>query len=182
MRYGQQQNLLSQPESDHAMRVYTSFAQATALPLNYRETIPESYEDTMGHMNVRHYGVLADEGATAFFATLGLDEAYYTTHQNGMFALRQFVQYANEVHIGSTIAVHVRLLGYSEKRLHFMQFLVNETAQNIAATFEMLGSHADLKLRKTSPFPEHIAANLQQVWDEHHRLGWEAPVSGIIKP
>lgn len=164
------------------MRVYTTVEQATALPMQYRETIPEAYKDAMGHMNVRHYGALGDEGATAFFMSFGLNEQYYTTQQNGMFALRMFVQYVNEVHVGATVAVHARLLGYSEKRVHFIQFLVNETKQNIAATFEMVGSHADLTLRKTSPFPPEIVVNLQATYEEHSALDWDAPVSGILKP
>lgn len=164
------------------MRVYTTFEEATALPLHYRETIPESYRDQMGHMNVRHYGSLADEGATAFFQTLGLTEAYTQDHSSGMFALRQFVQYINEVYVGATVAVHSRLLGYSEKRVHFIQFLVNETTGTIAATFEMLGSHADLKLRRTSPFPTAIIAHLETTLQAHRALGWDAPTCGILKP
>lgn len=164
------------------MRVYTTIEQAQQLPCFHQEVIPESYIDIMGHVNIRHYLGLFDEGGWKFFESVGMSEKYYRENQAGGFALRQFITYVNEVRIGETVAVHTRLLARSEKRIHFMGFLVNESTQKIAATLEALGTHADMKTRRTSPYPPQITEKLDALIAEHQKLDWEAPTCGILKP
>ncbi len=157
-------------------------AQLNPLPIFHHETIPESYRDVMGHMNIRWYMALFDEAAWNFFATFGIDVAYTKSANAGAFALQQFITYLAEVHIGETIVVRTRLLGYSAKRVHFMHFMINETTSTVAATMEVLGAHADLSARRTSPFPSPIVAKLEQILQTNADLDWEAPICGVIKP
>ncbi len=152
------------------------------LPLFWRDTVKESHLDIMGHMNVRHYMALFDEAVWYFFTSFGMDGDYYKAGDGGAFALQHFIRYLAEVHVGEDVSVRARVLGRSEKRIHFMLFLVNETRENLAATMEVLGSHADLATRRTSPFPEAIAARIDEVAEEHRRLDWAAPVCGVISP
>jgi acyl-CoA thioester hydrolase len=159
-----------------------SIQQLEALPLFYRTTIPESYLDAMGHMNVRWYMAVFDEAAWKFFASVGMDQTYYENHHGGGFALKQFVRYLAEVRAGETVAVRTRVLGRSAKRIHFMHFMISETAQRLAATLEVLGSHADLRAQRTSPYPPQIAARIDALLAEHRQLDWEAPVCGVIHP
>jgi acyl-CoA thioester hydrolase len=63
-----------------------------------------------------------------------------------------------------------------------MLFMVNESKGNLAATLETLGSHADIKARRTSPYPPHIAARMDAILAEHQALDWAAPVCGVIRP
>lgn len=156
--------------------------QVEQLPMYHRETIPTDYLDLMGHMNIRWYVALYDIAAWKFFESFGMTEAYYRTEQAGGFALKQFIQYLAEVRVGETVAIHGRLLGRSAKRIHFMLFMVNETTQVLASTFEVLGSHADMRIRRTSPYPPQIAAKLDAAIAEQSALGWDAPVCGVISP
>ncbi|MEO1646120.1 MAG: thioesterase family protein, partial [Chloroflexota bacterium] len=78
------------------MRVYTTIEQAQQLPCYHRQTIPKDYLDVMGHMNVRYYMALFDEGGWGFFRALGMDEAYYRDNNAGGFALRQYITYVAE--------------------------------------------------------------------------------------
>ncbi|MBI5666435.1 MAG: thioesterase family protein [Chloroflexi bacterium] len=151
-----------------------------ALPLYHRATIPPEYQDAMGHMNVRWYMALFDEAAWRFFESFGMDADYYQNERGGGFALKHFVQYLAEVHVGETVAIRGRLLGRSAKRVHFMLFMVNETRGALAATLEGLGSHADMRLRRTAPYPDHIAARIDALLAEHGALDWDAPVCGVI--
>jgi len=164
------------------MRVYTTIEQVQQLPCFHREVIPETYIDIMGHVNIRHYLALFDEGGWKFFASIGMDENYYRENHAGGFALRHFITYVNEVRVGETVAVHIRFLAHSEKRIHFMGFLVNETTQAVAATLEALGTHADMKIRRTSPYPQQLREKFDAIIAEHQKLDWEAPVCGILKP
>lgn len=159
-----------------------STAELAQLPLLHRAVIPPDYLDAMEHMNVRWYMALFDEGAWRFFASFGMDAEYYRTRQAGGFALKHFIQYFAEVRVGETVAIRGRVLGRTAKRVHFMLFMVNETTDKLAATLEALGSHADMRIRRTAPYPDDLAARLDALIAEQSVLTWDAPVCGIIAP
>jgi acyl-CoA thioester hydrolase len=152
----------------------------TALPLVYRVTIPEEYRDMMGHMNIRWYMLLYDEAGIPLFEQLGLTLDYYRQNRTGGFDLEHHIHYLAEVNIGDTVAVYARLLGRTAKRLHYMLFMVNQTRGLLSSTFECVNSHADLAVRRTSPFPEHFAARADAMLAEHRQLDWDAPTCGAM--
>jgi acyl-CoA thioesterase FadM len=153
-----------------------------SLPLVYRITIPDEYRDAMGHMNVRWYVALFDEAGIPLFDRLGLTMDYYERNHTGGFDLEHHTHFLNEVHIGDMVAIRARLLGRSAKRLHYVLFMVNETRGVLSATLEVMNSHADLSVRRTSPYPDHITARIDAMLAEHMRLDWDAPVCGAMKP
>ncbi len=155
-------------------------AQVHLLPCYARTTIGPEHLDAMGHMNIRWYMALYDEAAWAFFAAFGMDEAYFHEYHGGGFALEHHIRYLAEVLPGDDVAVHVRLLGFSAKRIHFMGFMVNETQARLASTLEALGAHADTRLRRVSPFPPVIAERLAALLADHSTLDWEAPTFGVV--
>lgn len=156
--------------------------QITQLPCYHRATIPQAYLDVMGHMNIRHYMGLFDDAAWGFFADFGMTEAYYQSTTGGAFALEQHICYLAEVHLGETVAIHTRVNGRTAKRIHFIHFMINETTSKLAATLEVIGSHANRETRRTSPFPPEIAAQIDQLLASHRQLNWSAPLCGIMKP
>ncbi|MBI5064082.1 MAG: thioesterase family protein [Desulfatitalea sp.] len=157
-----------------------SLAQIARLPLYHRQTIPTEYIDAMGHMNVRWYMALFDNATWRFFDAMGLDDAYFERTHAGGFALKHFVTYWAEVQAGQTVAVHTRILGRSDKRFHFMHFMVNESAGVTAAALESLGTHVDLRQRKSSPLPARIAKRFDTQLVEDRQLPWPAPICGAI--
>lgn len=150
------------------------------LPLFHRAVVPETYLDGMGHMNIRYYLALFDDANWLFFVSFGMDQAYYDNTTGGLFALEQHIRYFAEVRRGQTIAVRTRILGLSPKRIHFMHFMVNESTEKLASTLETVTSHVDLTVRRTSPFPDHIAANIDAILIEHRNLTWAAPICGVM--
>jgi acyl-CoA thioester hydrolase len=153
-----------------------------ALPVTHRATIPESYLDDMGHMNVMWYTHLFDRAVVAFFASFGLHRAYFDANQAGTFALEKHTRYLAEVRLGANVAVRTRALGRSAKRLHFMHFLVNEDKNVLSCTSEVVGSHIDMRVRRSSPLPEPIARAYDSLLAAHAALPWAAPVCGVMKP
>lgn len=151
------------------------------LPRYHTETIPEEYLDIMGHMNVRWYVVLFSRAVTGLFREIGMTEEYFAPGESGSFALRQFINYLAEVRVGEEISVHTRLVGRSEKRIHLVHFMVNQSRQVLSATMEALISHADLKLRKTSPFPPEIASRIDSLVSSCNELPWAPPLCGAIQ-
>ena len=151
------------------------------LPLYHREAIPRDYLDAMGHMNVRWYMALFDTAIWQFFESYGLDNDYFAEKKSGVFALKHVVQYYAEVKVGETVGLRIRLLGRSGKRFQFMGFMINESTGKLAATLEVLGTHADLTLRRASPLPPAITRRFDAQLAEDRALDWEAPVSGAIE-
>jgi len=135
----------------------------------------------MGHMNIRWYFDLFAKSGRKFFASHGLDEDYFRGGNFGVFTLKQYIQYFAEVRDRQTVAVHTRLIGRSNKRFHFMHFMINETTTQLASTFEALITHADLKIRRAAPMPAHIAKNFNATLNKDEKLEWEAPVCGAMK-
>ena len=154
--------------------------QLQALPLYHHQTIPDDYIDAMGHMNVRWYMALFDEATWHFFDDVNLSADYFKTYHAGGFALRQFINYWSEVRAGQVVGVRTRLLGRSDKRFHFMHFIINETTGQAAASLESLGTHADLRQRRSSPLPADIAERMDAHLERNGRLDWQAPICGAI--
>ena len=153
----------------------------TALPAVYRVTVPEEFRDENGHMNVRGYMAIFDDAGYPFVAALGLTPEYHQQHGTGGFDLEHHLHYLNEVHIGDTVVVHIRVLGRSSKRIHYMMFMVNETRGTLASTFECVNSFADLTQRRTAPYPPEIAAKIDVLLTDHRVLNWDAPVCGVMR-
>lgn len=154
--------------------------QLETLPVSHRETIPYDYIDAYGHMNVRFYFALWEKGAHGFMQHLGADVHTSLELGYGNWVLRQVVDYHAEVREGDSVAVCGRLVGRSAKRLHNKYWMVNETKGVVAASSEVLVTCADLKLRKTAPYPESMSKSIDARLAEFEALDWETPVSGAI--
>ena len=149
------------------------------LPITFEATIPESYLDSMGHMNVMWYTHLFSHAMGGLFELVGMDRHYFQTHQAGSFALAQHFNYRKEVRVGEHMVLRSRVLGRSEKKFHVMHFMTKES-NVLAATGEFLGAHIDMRYRRTAPFAPYIAENLDRLIAEHAALGWDAPVCGAM--
>lgn len=155
-------------------------AQVRQLPRFHRATIGPEHLDEMGHMNIRWYMAFYDATAWAFAGTVGMDMAYFRAHQSGVFALEHHIRYLAEVMAGDEIAVHGRLVGVSEKRFHFIGFILNETQDRLASTAEALVAYADMRVRRVAPFPPLVAERLQEALARHAQVDWPLPLCGIM--
>lgn len=153
----------------------------SALPITHHQIIPESYLDEMGHMNVAWYTHLFSEAAGGLLHLCGMTAEYFTSNQAGCFALEAHIRYLAEVRAGESVTVRTRLIGWSPKRLHKIHFLTKDATGQLAATGEFIGSHIDMRVRRTSPMPAEIQALVARLAAEHARLPWEAPTCGIMK-
>lgn len=151
------------------------------LPVVYRAPVPHEYRDAMDHMNVRWYLTLYDAAGDNMYQLYGQTPEYYQANQTGGFDLEHHIRYLAQVRIGDTVAIRARLLHRTAKRLHYMMFMVNETRGVLSSTFECINSHADLKLRRTSPYPDPIAAQIDALIAQHRLLTWDAPVCGAME-
>jgi acyl-CoA thioester hydrolase len=150
------------------------------LPITCEATIPQSYLDSMGHMNVMWYTHLFGRATGGLFKLMGMDHEYFKAHNTGSFALAQHFVYRKEVRVGEHVTLRSRLLSRSEKKFHIMHFMSKTEGHVLAATGEFLGAHIDMQSRRTSPFAPHIAENIDRLLAEHRALDWDAPVCGAL--
>jgi acyl-CoA thioester hydrolase len=149
-------------------------------PVCLRATVPDSYRDSNGHMNVRWYIALFDDAGDTLHDWMGLTQAYHAAHGTGTFDLEYHVNFISEVLPGEDVVVYIRLVAYSAKRLHYVMFLVNATRGKLAATLECINAFADLRVRRTAPWPPEVAAKLAAAVEADGRLDWAPPLSGAM--
>jgi acyl-CoA thioesterase FadM len=150
-------------------------------PVCLRATVPESYRDSNGHMNVRWYIALFDDAGDTLHDWMGATPAYHAAHGTGTFDLEYHVNFVHEVLPGEDVTVYVRLVGLTAKRLHYVMFLVNRTRGKLAATLECINAFADLRVRRTAPWPPEVAAKTAEAVAAHGQLDWAPPLSGAMQ-
>ncbi len=161
-------------------RLQLNLDEVLQLPQTYEATIPEDYLDMMGHMNVMWYTHLFSMAMGGVFRLTGLTREYMEQHHSGMFVLESHIRYFSEVRVSQQVSVHSRILNRTAKRIHAIHFLINHDKQDVAATFELVSSHIDMQLRRTSPLPESLAARFDELVVAHAALDWPPPVCGSM--
>ena len=151
------------------------------LPRTHELVIPDTYLDLMGHMNVSWYSHLFSSGTIGTFRLMGLDQEYFQHQQAGSFALATHILYLAEVLVGKHVSVRSRILGVSEKRFHFMLFMINDDDRVLSATCEFVGAHMDMKTRRIAPMPAEVRETIQSYCDKHAQLPWKPPLCGVMQ-
>lgn len=154
----------------------------STLPITYQATIPSDYLDDMGHMNVMWYTHLFDKGVYGAFELMGLNLEYMQAHNSGGFALESHIRYLREVRVDAKVTIYSRFIARTQRRFHLMNFMQNDSRQEAAATFEVVGAHIDMSIRRMAAFPTAIADNLDALIREHSLLDWDPPLCGVMKP
>jgi acyl-CoA thioesterase FadM len=60
-------------------------------------------------------------------------------------------------------------------------FMVDETRDTLSAIFECINAFADLKVRKTAPFPPEIATKIEAGVAASAALDWPPPVCSVMR-
>jgi acyl-CoA thioester hydrolase len=155
----------------------------TALePVCLRLTIPESYRDANGHMNMRWYLVIYDDAGEVLHERLGLTPEFHQARGTGTVDLEHHIHFLSEVMPLEQVAVYVRCVAWTPKRLQYLLFLVNETRGKLASMFECINAFLDANERKTAPFPPEIAGRIAEAVKAGEALDWAAPVCGAMRP
>jgi acyl-CoA thioester hydrolase len=152
------------------------------LPVTCQQVIPRDWIDEMGHVNVMWYTHLFSRASMGFFDSFGLNREYFEANKTGSFALKVHIIYVREIKAGQSITIHTRAIARSERRLHYMHFLLIDEGPLLATTAEYISGHIDMRVRRTAPFPPQIAARYDAILAEHERLDWNAPVCGALEP
>lgn len=164
--------------------IQTPFSGATNV-------VRPEWIDYNGHMNVGYYHVAFDIAAEPFFIWLGLDAEFRAANHSSTFALESHLNFHREVKQGDLLRYESRLLHADQKALHYYQEMFHAEHGYLAATYESLSMHMDMRVRKIAPMPASLFARTQEVlaahqtlprpWQVGHVIGTK-PLSGTKPP
>jgi acyl-CoA thioester hydrolase len=150
------------------------------LPAQVDQTIPPEFIDENGHTNIGRYLEL---GGRALWQRcqldLGMTLDYLETRGLSTFTAEHHLTYLAEVLEGERVTVHAKLIGRSDKAMHTISLIVNQTQQRLACVMEAMIVHIDMGPRRPSPFPDDIAA-LIDVGLKADNVAWPVPLSGSM--
>jgi acyl-CoA thioester hydrolase len=132
--------------------------------------VEPAWIDYNGHLNMAYYNVLFDRAVDEAFALVGFGPDYVKRRNCSFFTAEVHVRYLRELNAGDPVRVTVQLLDCDAKRLHFFEQLFHAAEGWVSATSEDIALHVDLESKKTAPFPDYVAARLQEMKASHARL------------
>lgn len=156
--------------------------QVLELPATLRLTIPPTWEDRNGHVNVQHYTALYDLAGDPFMLSMGIDESYARDRRIGFFDLEHHTWFLDEIHVGHEVTAHSCLVARSLKRIQGLLFIVDATRGRLASALEFLSSAVDLETRRTTPIPAEVAQTVDRLIAEQRARGWALPTCGTLAP
>ena len=134
------------------------------------EIVKDEWIDYNGHLNMAFYNVLFDKGVDFFYDRIGVGEEYTRIGMGSVFTLEVHLQYLQELNLHDRVRVHLQLLDYDEKRLHFFEYMYHAENGYLAATSEQMAIHVDMKTRKSAPFSEDALEKIRALHKNHKTL------------
>ncbi len=154
--------------------------QVRQLFLADQLTIPESWEDQNGHVNIRYYMQMHSDAGWNMMGALGYQPDFVRTRRRGVFDLTQHLEYRSEILVGDDVAIYATVIARNEKRFHGISFIVNETRNEVANSFEYVTAYVDLEARRSTRIDDDIVVGLDRMIDAHAALSWDVPVCGAL--
>lgn len=139
-----------------------------ACPL---QRVEEGWIDYNGHLNMAYYNVMFDRGLDHVYDLLGVGEHYATSGGGSCFTVEVHVCYLQELLKDDAVEIRFQLLDFDAKRLHFFEHMYHADQGYLAATSEQLALHVDMETRRVSEFPGPVRQRLEQMFEQHRRLG-----------
>jgi acyl-CoA thioester hydrolase len=158
---------------------HPTYEQLVDLPAYVQQPVPMAFEDANGHLNVRHYTGIASEGLDESLVGVGIPQMW-PAMGHAVFSAEHHLTYLAEMRTGDRLSARVRLLGRSERAAHALVYLLDETHQRLSFVMEEIFLHIDMATRKTAPWPDDVAAALDDKIAEDAGLPWEPDVSGSL--
>jgi acyl-CoA thioester hydrolase len=99
-----------------------------------------------------------------------LGAAYLKANNCSTFTLEAHITYDRELMSGDPMRFETQLLDHDAKRLHYMHMMYHAEEGYLASTNELISLHVDMTARRSSPMPQSVVAQLDQVAAAHSAL------------
>jgi acyl-CoA thioester hydrolase len=157
-----------------------SYDDVLTLPALLEGKVEPEFIDINGHMNIRHYLDYGAMGADVLIRRIGIDGAYRGERRLGVFTAEHHIRYFTEMHEGDTFSTHALVLDRSERAAHLLAIILDRSDEMVSCTVEIVLVHVDMDSRRPVPFPDDIAAGVDQLVAAARQVPWPAPVSGAM--
>ena len=136
----------------------------------YRDVVRPEWIDENQHMNMGYYVVVFDFATDAWLDHIGLDAGHKTENQVTTFTLESHVTYLRELREGDPLRFTTQLLGFDEKRIHYLHTMLHAEEGYLASTNELMSLHVSRTSRRAAPMASEIQTRLSQLFDLHGAL------------
>jgi len=133
-----------------------------------------------GHMNMQHYLAVHEAASSAAFDALGFGQSYIDARNRSFFDLEHHLRYLQEVMIGDELTAHVRLLDRSNKVVHHLGYILNQSTREVAKLLETISACVDLDTRRVTPFLPSEATWIDEAMRVSEALGWRTSGGGVM--
>lgn len=157
-------------------------AQCRDLVALREDAVTEADLDLNGHMNASRFFNAHVLSARSAFASVGVNEEYVALRKMGTFAVEQHIRYLGELRLGERYSVRPRFLGRTEKAVHLVSFLVNESTDSLASVLEIVSLHVDQVARRTTVIAADVATQLDERIRRDRCLSWEVQEHLSLRP
>ncbi len=144
------------------------------------QQVEAAWTDYNGHLNMAYYLVMFDRAADELFTALGCGADYIKRTNCSIFVLETHTSYANELKAGEEVRIENRIIGFDQKRVHFVQQMFRADSQYLACVVEVMMAHVDLTTKRTSAFPPEILSSIEAMAKTHAGLLLPPQVGHVI--
>ncbi|MEM9636405.1 MAG: carnitine 3-dehydrogenase [Pseudomonadota bacterium] len=134
-------------------------ADPAAPVLTLRRAVPLDWTDYNGHMNEAKYLQAFGDATDRFMELIGCDAAYIASG-GSYFTAETHIRHLDEVHAGTLIEVHTRVLAGGGKKMHLWHEMV--AGDRLLATGEHFLLHVSLETRRPAEPSAGIDAALRR--------------------
>ena len=119
--------------------------------------------DQLGHMNVKNYVGMFDEGAFHLMSACGIRMGTMEETKKTFVDVQHVLQFKAEQRVGSLVKIEgcVRRLG--TKSMTLFQRMINIETDTLAATTEITTVYFDLETRQSLPIPDDLRASISKI-------------------
>jgi acyl-CoA thioester hydrolase len=130
-------------------------------PVVWREPVRDEWIDYNGHLSEPYYVLVLGHATDAVMDHVGLGPEHRARTATSLFTVEAHVRYLDQVPPGADLEVRSRVVGATSKLLRIWHELYVEGT--LRATEEVLAVHVDIRLGRSSAFPEDVARRIEVV-------------------
>ena len=152
------------------MTALSDESSAPTAPFDrYRDVVRPEWIDENDHMNMGYYLVVFDLATDVWLDHIGLDRTHKQSASVTTFTLESHTCYLRELRCGAPLRFATRLLGFDEKRIHYIHEMWHANEHYLAATNELMSLHVRQQTRRAAPMAESIVSRLESLHLVHSR-------------
>ena len=148
--------------------------------VGHRTVVKPEWIDHNGHFNAGYYFVVFDDSVTDWTAFVGLGAEHRAANKVTTFTVEAHITFERELAEGDPIEIRTQLLGWDQKKFHYINFMHHQTDGWVAATNEVLSMHISQETRRSAPMASEVQARLADIEAAHASLVVPPQVGRVI--